>query len=224
MFFVIMSTTFGVVSGKIDGVALQIRKHAILERGLMCRAQHDTRSLPRLERLLPARRTEAPAISFLQPRKSKCRDWCRKIVAARFREGEESFRNDHAHRVTAEIFRARIATTVAEKSRERGDRAALERFPEHVSGFSPESPPFGFDRHRLLRAARESRPQAAQWAQWVSREFLLALAGCGHARLYGGERSRQCCGQPATVPGSEMALHRPVPRRACPRGGRRPLR
>src|SRR5579871_388270 len=132
----------GGASGKIDRVSLQIRERTIFERRFVGGAQHDTRGLSRVKRLLPARRAQAPAIAFLQSGKAECGHRRRKIVAARLREGEKRFCHDDADRVAANIFRTRVAAAVAKKSGERRCRAWVERSPEHIARLSSEAAAF----------------------------------------------------------------------------------
>ena len=58
---------------QIDGVTLQIREFAILQRGFVGRAKHHARRLAGFERFLPARRAETPAVAGLKSRKAEFR-------------------------------------------------------------------------------------------------------------------------------------------------------
>jgi hypothetical protein len=58
---------------QIDGVTLQIRELAILQRGFVGRAKHHARRLSCFERFLPARRAETPAVAGLKPLKAEFR-------------------------------------------------------------------------------------------------------------------------------------------------------
>jgi len=71
-------------SRKVYGKAFKIDKGAVSESTLVRRAQDHTRRLADLERFLPARGTEAPTVTRVQAWKAECRNWSRKIVAARF--------------------------------------------------------------------------------------------------------------------------------------------
>ncbi len=77
------SNFFEQALGQIDRVGLQVRQIAIGQGALMRRFQSHARRLPRLERLLPARRAEAPAIAGADARKVIIRHRRRKIVATR---------------------------------------------------------------------------------------------------------------------------------------------
>jgi hypothetical protein len=58
---------------QIDGVTLQIRELAILQRGFVGRAKHHARRLSCFERFLPARRAETPAVAGFKSRKAEFR-------------------------------------------------------------------------------------------------------------------------------------------------------
>jgi hypothetical protein len=59
---------------QIDGVTLQIRELAILQRRFVGRAKHHARRLSCFERFLPARRAETPAVAGFKSRKAEFRD------------------------------------------------------------------------------------------------------------------------------------------------------
>src|SRR6185437_16770248 len=71
---------------QIHRVALEIGERAVVERALMRRAQHDARRQPGLERLLPARRAQAPAVARAKAGEAAIRHRRREVVAARFGE------------------------------------------------------------------------------------------------------------------------------------------
>src|SRR5579864_4116119 len=137
--------------GEIDRVALQIRERAIVERAQMRRAQDDARRALGFERLLPARRAEAPAIARDEAGKAISRHRRREIVADRFREGQEFCGRDDADRVAADIIRTGIATAIAIKPGHRMKRAILQHAAEHVErGTAAAAAATGIEGHRVL--------------------------------------------------------------------------
>src|SRR5215472_1667148 len=100
-------------------------------------AQRDAGRLTGSERLLPARRTEAPAVARLQAGKTPLRHRRREIVAARLGEGEEFRGHDDANRMAAGILRAGVATSVAEEAGHWLDGAAFEPFAQDIARRSP---------------------------------------------------------------------------------------
>src|SRR5262249_55192438 len=77
-------------SGQVHRKALEIGERAMIERALVGGAQHHARRLARLERLLPARCAQAPAVARLEAAEAELRHRRRQIVAARFGEREKS--------------------------------------------------------------------------------------------------------------------------------------
>ena len=107
------------------------------KRTLVGGPQRHTRCLARIESLLPARRTQAPAIARLQARKTELGGWGREIIAAGFRVREKPWGHDCTDRVTAHIFTARVAAPVAEETSHGFQRADLEPLAEHIAGTRP---------------------------------------------------------------------------------------
>src|SRR5512135_3419348 len=81
---------------EIDRVALEVRERAVFERALMGRTQDDAWGAPSLERFLPARRAEAPAVAGLQAREAEFRHRRREIVAAGLRKFQKLRRHHRA--------------------------------------------------------------------------------------------------------------------------------
>src|SRR5258708_8617665 len=119
-------------SGQIDRKALEVGELAMLERALVSGSQHDPRRLPGIERFLPTRRTETPAVAGVEAGKAILRNRRRQIVAARLGEPQKLGRRDHADRVTPDLLPAGVAAAVPEKARHRLDRAALEPLAQDV--------------------------------------------------------------------------------------------
>src|SRR5262245_34367587 len=119
-------------SHQIDRVPLELGERAIAERARFRRAQHHARRHPRLERLGPARRAQAPAVARLQPGEAVIGHRRREVVAARFGELEELRRHHGADRVGPHILPARIAAAVAEEAGHRFRRAQRELAAQHI--------------------------------------------------------------------------------------------
>src|SRR5580693_6249081 len=100
----------------------------------MCSAQDHARRTPRLQRFLPPRCAQTPAITGLQSRKTEFRDRRGEIIAAGLRILEKSRGHDGAHRVAADILAAGVAAAVAKKARHRAQGADFESIAEHVFG------------------------------------------------------------------------------------------
>src|SRR6266404_695202 len=97
-------------------------------------AQHHARRTPRLQRFLPARCAQTPAIIGLQSRKAEFRHRRREIIAAGLRELEKTHGHDGAHGVAAVVLAAGVAAAVAKESRHRAQGADFESIAEHVLG------------------------------------------------------------------------------------------
>jgi hypothetical protein len=119
---------------EVDCEALEVRERAEAQGSFMCSAQHHARRAPRLQRFLPPRRAQTPAITRLQSRKAEFRDRRREIVAAGLRILKKSRGHDGAHGVAADILAAGVAATVAKKTRHRAQGADFESIAEHVLG------------------------------------------------------------------------------------------
>jgi hypothetical protein len=77
--------------------------------------QNHAGRLAGLERFLPARRTQAPAVAGPQAGKAKLRRRRRKIIAVGFGKLEELSSHDGADGMTADVFSTRIAAAVSKE-------------------------------------------------------------------------------------------------------------
>ena len=105
--------------------------------------------LARLERFLPARRTQAPAIA--EPQAGKAEFWHRrrKVIAAGFGKLEELSSHDRADGMTTDVFSTRIAASVSEEPRQGLHRAVFESVAKNIPGRLPApSVPAGIPQHR----------------------------------------------------------------------------
>ena len=82
--------------------------------------QDDGRRHPGLERLLPARRAQAPLVARLQPGEAELGMRGGQVVADRRREGQEFGGDPGAHGVDADVLRARVAAAVAVEAGDAG--------------------------------------------------------------------------------------------------------
>src|SRR5271167_3215027 len=97
-------------------------------------AQDHARRTPRLQRLLPARCAQTPAITGLQSRKAEFRDRRREIIAAGLRKLKKTRGHDGAHGVARDVLAAGVAAAVAKETRHRAQGADFESIAEHVLG------------------------------------------------------------------------------------------
>src|SRR5258708_3691471 len=100
-------------------------------------AQDHARRTPRLQRFLPPRCAETPAITGLQSRKAEFRDRSREIIAAGLRILKKSRGHDGAHGVAADVLAAGVAAAVPKKARHRAQGADFESIAQHVVGLVP---------------------------------------------------------------------------------------
>ena len=119
-------------SSKVDGVSLEVAKLDELKCGLMRGGEDDAGRASGLERLTPARGAETPAVAGLKAGKAELRPRRGKVVAPRFREGEELRRHLDAHRVQAQILGAGMAAARAIEPGDRALGADRERLAEDV--------------------------------------------------------------------------------------------
>ena len=119
---------------EVDCEALEVRERAEAQGSFMCSAQDNARRATRLQRFLPPRRAQTPAITRLQSRKSEFRDRRREIVAAGLRILKKSRGHDDAHGVAADILAAGVAASVAKKPRHRAQGTDFESIAHHVLG------------------------------------------------------------------------------------------
>src|SRR5260370_31674826 len=91
-------------SVEVDCEALEVRERAVAQRTFMRAAQDHARRTPRLQRFLPARCAQTPAITGLQSRKAEFRHRRREIIAAGLRELEKTQGHDNAHGVAADVL------------------------------------------------------------------------------------------------------------------------
>src|SRR5262245_46286828 len=125
-----------------------------------------------LQRLLPARGAQTPAISGLEARETVVGHGRRQIVAARLGEFEEVVGHDDADGMAAEVLRTRIAAGVAEEPCHRRDRADFQAPAEHVArGLTPAAllAPSGLiQRHRSSLRRRSLPDSAALRAKYLA--------------------------------------------------------
>lgn len=106
----------------------------------MCRLEHDGGRLSRVERLLPTRRAEAPAVAGYESGKAVRGHRCAQVVALGAGELEEFGGHHDANTVHSGIVAAALAATVAVETRERVEAAQFELATENVPGH-PEMVP-----------------------------------------------------------------------------------
>jgi hypothetical protein len=94
---------------EVDCCALEFHDRTRAQGTFMCSAQNHARRTPRLQRFLPPRCAQTPAITGLQSRKAEFRDRHRQIVAAGLRILKKFRGHDGAHRVAADILAAGVA-------------------------------------------------------------------------------------------------------------------
>ena len=102
-------------------------------------AQHDVRCVAGFQRLLPARRAQAPAVRRLQPVETEFRMRGGQVVAGALAEGEEIVGHHRADRVAADVLGRGVAAAVAEEAGQRADGATLQHAAEHVAGWAAAS-------------------------------------------------------------------------------------
>ena len=100
----------------------------------MCSAQDHARRTPRLQRFLPPRCAQTPAITGLQSRKAEFRERSREIIAAGLRILKKSRGHDGANCVATDVLAAGVAAAVAKKTRHRAQGADFESIAQHVLG------------------------------------------------------------------------------------------
>jgi hypothetical protein len=92
----------------------------------MCSSQDHARRTPSLQRLLPPRCAQTPAITGLQSRKAELGNLRREIIAAGLRILKKSRGHEGAHGVAADVLAVGIAASVAKKTRHRAQGADFE--------------------------------------------------------------------------------------------------
>src|SRR5579883_29714 len=122
---------------KCDGVLLELVERDDLQGDGVGRLEHDLRRRAGIERLLPARGAEAPAVAGLQPGEAVLREGCAEVVAGLLRERQELRRHDAANRVQAKVLLAGVAAAVAIEPGDRVDRAGSERPAQDVDRGCP---------------------------------------------------------------------------------------
>ena len=106
----------------------------MLKRTFMRSPQDHARRLPCLQRFLPPRCAQTPAITGLQSRKAEFRDRRREVIAAGLRKLEKSHGHDGAHGVAAGVLPAGVAAAIAKESRHRAQGADFQSIAQHVLG------------------------------------------------------------------------------------------
>ena len=108
-----------------------LQRH-ILQRILMRRLQPHMRPDPRLVRLLPHLRANAPRIPRLQPRKPPLRPRRNQVVSDRRLVQQKLLRHRHAHMVLADIVRPRIALPIPIKTSQRIRATSLQNTAQNI--------------------------------------------------------------------------------------------
>src|ERR1700677_4502768 len=118
---------------QIDCEAFKVGERAVRQRTLMSSTQNHAGCLVRLECLLPARSTQAPAVTGLQTWKAEFWHRRRKIIATRFRKIEKGGSHNNAHCVTSSVLSPGIATAIPIEPCHGFERADFQRLPKHVT-------------------------------------------------------------------------------------------
>src|SRR5574338_630474 len=105
---------------------------AELDRERVGRLEDDTGRHAGLERLLPAIRAKAPAVTRDEPGEAELRPRRRQVVADRRTELQELVRHHRADGIDAEVVATGAPTAVAPEPGQGGEAAGLERPAEHV--------------------------------------------------------------------------------------------
>ena len=121
-----LASTTPSASGEVHREPLEIGERAVVEGAFVRSSQDYAGRLARLERFLPARRTQAPAIAGPQAGKAEFWQRRRQIIAAGFGKLEELSRHDRADGMTTDVFSTRIAASVSEEPRQGLHRAIFE--------------------------------------------------------------------------------------------------
>src|SRR5690606_11917184 len=103
-------------SAQINREFLEIGELAVVERAFVRGGEDDARRGAGLERLLPARRAEAPAVAGPEAREAVFRHRRGEIVSGARAEGEELGRHQRADRMRSHIFAVGVAAAVAEEA------------------------------------------------------------------------------------------------------------
>src|SRR5262245_60817988 len=111
---------------KPDGVLFQLVERDDVQGHSMGRLEHDLRGGTGVQRLLPARGAQAPAVAGLEAGEAVLRQRRREVVALRLGEVEELGGHDDANRVKAGILAAGIAAGIAIEAGQRRRRAWLQ--------------------------------------------------------------------------------------------------
>ena len=91
-------------SSEVQGETLEIGERAVVGGAYVRSPQDHAGRATRLQRLLPARRTQAPAVAGPQAGKAELRHRCRKIIAPGLGKLEKLGSHDGADRVAADVF------------------------------------------------------------------------------------------------------------------------
>src|SRR5271169_2384953 len=91
-------------SGEVHREPLEIGERAIVQGAFVRSPQDHAGRLARLERFLPARRTQAPAVAGPEAGKAEFWHRCRQIIAAGFRKLEKLSSHDRADGMTTDVF------------------------------------------------------------------------------------------------------------------------
>src|ERR1019366_4591805 len=97
-----------------------------------------------VQRLLPARGAQAPAVVGLQAGETELGHRRREVVALRLAERQELGGHHHADGVAADILAAGVAAAVAEEAGHWADRAGVELAAQHIERRSASRTPGGF--------------------------------------------------------------------------------
>src|SRR5690348_9580653 len=95
--------------------------------------QHDARRCASIQRLLPARRAQAPAVTRAKTGEAELRPRCRQIVAGRLAERQELLGHNRAYRMAARVFGTGVAAAVAKETGHWLRRAEVQNAAQHVA-------------------------------------------------------------------------------------------
>ncbi len=124
----------------LEGVRLEVGERDELERRGVRRLEHDRRRDARLERLLPARGDDAPAVARAEPREQPLRLRRHEVVPADTENSRNSSVIDRADGVEAGVGALGAAVAVAEEAGHRVEGARLELAAEDVHAEPTPSP------------------------------------------------------------------------------------
>ena len=158
-----------IASSEVHREPLEIGERAVVEGAFARSPQQYPGRLARLERFLPARRTQAPAVAGPQAGKAEFWHRRRKIIAPGFGKLEELSSHDGADGMTTDVFSTRMAASVSEEPRQRLHRAVFELVAKNISGRfwpAPSVPAIILQHRQPLTSATFPIPATAGRRQW----------------------------------------------------------